>query len=147
MRSAGSFCRDSASTDGRRRWLQRHLPALGRLHRVGGAEDEQVRHGAQGGQVLDRLVRRAVLAQADGIVRHHVDDAHAHQRDEADRRPAVIGEDEERAAIGDHPAVQRHAVHGRGHAVLAHAVVDVVAGEVCRCLKGSCSLARCCWSR
>ena len=55
---------------------------------------------------------------------------HAHQRREADRRAAVVGEDQEGAAVGDHPAVQRHAVHRRGHAVLAHAVVDVAAGVV-----------------
>ena len=35
----------------------------------------QVRHGAQAGEVLDRLVRRSVLAEADGIMRQHVDDA------------------------------------------------------------------------
>ena len=64
------------------------------------------------------------------VVRHHVDDALAHERREADRGPAVVGEDQERAAVGHDAAVQRHAVHGRRHGVLAHAVVDVVAAEV-----------------
>ena len=49
-----------------------------------------------------------------------------------DRRAGVVGEDQEGAGIGDHPAVQRHAVHRRRHAVLAHAVVDVAAGVVGR---------------
>ena len=105
-------------------------PALGRLDRVGGAEDQQVGHRAQGGHVLDRLVGRAVLAQADGVVGHHVDHADAHQRGQTDRRAAVVGEDQEGAAVGDDAAVQRHAVHRRGHAVLAHAVMDVAAGVV-----------------
>ena len=51
---------------------------------------------------------------------------------DADRRAAVVGETEEGAGIGDDAAVQRHAVHRRGHAVFAHAVVDVAAGVVGR---------------
>src|SRR3546814_7130338 len=42
----------------------------------------------------------------DGIVRHHVDDAQAHEGGEADRRPAVVGEHQEGAAVGDEAAVQ-----------------------------------------
>ena len=51
---------------------------------------------------------------------------------EADRRAGIIGEDQEGAAIGDHAAVQRHAVHRRGHAELADAVIDVAAGIIRR---------------
>ena len=112
--------------------FERELPAFRRLRGVGRAEDEEVRDGAQRGHVLDRLVRRAVLAKADGIVRQHVDDADAHQGCKADRRTAIVREDQEAAGIGDEAAVQRHAVHRRRHAVLAHAVVDVAAGEVGR---------------
>ena len=72
---------------------------------------------------------RAILAKADGVVRHDVDHALPHQCREADRRPAIVGEDEECAAVGHDAAVQRQAVHGRRHGVLAHAVVNVVAGE------------------
>ena len=82
--------------------------------------------------MLDRLMCRAVLAEADRIVRHHVDDALLHQRGQPDRRTAVIREDEERAAVGNEQAVECQAVHRRGHAMLAHAVVDVVAGEISR---------------
>ena len=42
----------------------------------------------------------------------------------------VVGEHQERAAVRDHAAVQRHAVHDRAHAELAHAVVKVVAGRI-----------------
>src|SRR3712207_7675247 len=41
---------------------------------------------AQGRQMLDRLVGRAVLAEADRVVRPDVGDRQLHQRREADRR-------------------------------------------------------------
>ena len=50
----------------------------------------------------------------------------------AQRRPAIIGEHQERAAIRDDPAMDRHAVHGGDHGVLADAVADVAAGIVRR---------------
>ncbi|MNM96841.1 hypothetical protein D3C81_1093330 [compost metagenome] len=77
--------------------------------------------------MLDRLVGGAVLAQADGIVCQHVDHAQPHQRGHADGVARVVREGHEGAAVGDQPAVQRHAVHHRRHAELAHAVADVVA--------------------
>ena len=36
--------------------------------------------------MLDRLMRRSVFAEADGIMRHDMDDALSHQRGQADRR-------------------------------------------------------------
>src|SRR3546814_2195281 len=47
----------------------RERPAFGGLDRIGGAHDEQVRHRAQRLEMLDRLVRRPILAQADAVVR------------------------------------------------------------------------------
>ncbi len=61
----------------------RQFPALRRLHRVGRAIDMDVRHRAQAGEVLDRLMRRSVLAQADGVMRQHVDHPLAHDRAQA----------------------------------------------------------------
>ena len=80
--------------------------------------------------MFDRLVSRTVLAQADRIVRHDVDHAQAHQRRQANGRTRIVGEDEERAAVGNEPAVQGDAVHAGGHRLLAGAVMDVAAGEV-----------------
>jgi hypothetical protein len=77
--------------------------------------------------VLDGLVRGAVFAQADGVVREHMDHALLHQRGHADGVAAVVAEGQEGAAVGDEAAVQRHAVHDGGHAEFAHAVVDVAA--------------------
>jgi hypothetical protein len=107
--------------------LQRDRPGDRGFRRVAGTPDVQVRDQAQAGGVLDRLVGRAVLAQADGVVREHVDDAPLHQRRHADRVAAVVAEGQEGAAVRDVAAVQRDAVHDRGHAELAHAVVDVAA--------------------
>ena len=147
VRTVGRFWRVSASTLRTLRFGQRHVPALGGFHGIGGPEDQQVRNGAQGRQMLDRLMRRAVFAEADRIMRHHIDGAHAHQRRKPDRRPAVIGEDQEGAAIGNDAAMQRHAVHRRRHAVLADAVMDIAAGKIARRDLGSCPWSWCCWSR
>ena len=65
-----------------------------------------MRDRAQRREMLDRLMRRPVFAEADRIMRHDIDDAQLHQRREADRRPAVIGEDQERAAIGNDAAMR-----------------------------------------
>jgi hypothetical protein len=54
--------------------LQRELPAFHGLDRVARPQHVEVRHRAQRGEMLDRLVRRAILAEPDGIVGHHVDD-------------------------------------------------------------------------
>ena len=77
-------------------------------------------------------MRRAVLAQADRVVRHHIGDRRAHQRRQPDRRAAIVGEHHERAAVGPQHPVQRDAVHRRRHAVFADAVVDVGAREIPR---------------
>ena len=80
----------------------------------------------------NRLMRRAVLAEPDRIVCHHVNDLLAHQRGQTNRWSAVIGEYQERAGVWDDAAVQRHSVHRRGHAVFAHAVMDEGPGIVRR---------------
>ena len=81
------------------------------------------------GELLDRLMRRPVLADADRIVREDVDDRQFHDRRQPDRRPAVVAEDEERRAVGPHLG-QRHAVEDRAHGVLADAEVEVAAAVV-----------------
>ncbi len=59
--------------------LQRLGPAFGCLHRIGRPENQKIGNGAQCRQMLDRLVGRSILAQADGIVTHYIDDALAHE--------------------------------------------------------------------
>ena len=66
------------------------LASAGRMH-------DRCAGSRAGGQVFDRLVRRAVFADADGVVREDVDrPASGHDRGKTDRGLAVIGEDEER---------------------------------------------------
>ncbi len=110
--------------------VDREQPRLRRLAPVrrpqhGHAGDEAQRH-----RVLDRLVGRAVLAQEDRVVREHIDRALLHQRREPQRAAHVVGEREERRAVRDDAAVQRHAVQDAGHAVLADAEVQVPARAV-----------------
>ena len=58
-----------------------------------------------------------------------MDDADPHQRRQPDRRAAVIGKAEKRAAIRDEAAMQRDPVHRSRHGMLADAVMDVAAIE------------------
>ena len=54
----------------------------------------------------------------------------AHQRREAHGGLHIIGEDEERAADGDHAAVQRHAVRNAGHRQLRDARLEEFPTEI-----------------
>ena len=110
--------------------LEDLAPGDGGLVGVGRADDVQARDGAQRGQVLDRLVGRAVLAQADGVVRPHVRHRQVHQRGQPDGVAHVVGEHQEGAAVDTGVAVQRDAVHLGGHGVLADAEVDRAAVRV-----------------
>ena len=94
------------------------------------APDIVVGDVAQRGQVLDRLVGRAVFAQADRVVGVDVDRARVHQRAHAHRVAGVVAEHQEGGVVRDEAAVQGQAVADRGHAELAHAVVDVVGVRV-----------------
>ena len=67
---------------------------------------------------------RAVLAEPDRVVGHHIDDADPHERRQPDRRAGIIGKGQKGPAIGDQPAMHGDAVHRRRHPVLAHPVTD-----------------------
>ncbi len=78
----------------------------------------------------DRLVRRAVFADGDAVMREYVDDAQLHQRREAHRWAHVVGKREERRSVRDDAAMQRHAVQNRAHAMLTNTEMDVPPAEV-----------------
>ena len=109
--------------------LERNLPRRHRLVGVGRPQRHQSRNGAQHRQLVDRLVRRPVLADADRVVRADVDDGKAHQRRQPDRRLHVVEEDEEGAAERADAAVRRQPVHAGTHRVLAHAPVHGAARD------------------
>ena len=84
-------------------------------------------------------MRRAVLANADGVVRQNVEHRQLHQRRQADAVLHVVGEDQERAGVGLKSPVHLHAVDDAGHGLLADAEVQVAAlgrlgGEVAAAL-------------
>jgi hypothetical protein len=83
--------------------------------------------------MLDRLVGRAVLAERDRVVGVDPHGGQAGQRRQPDRAAHVVGELQERRAVGVHDAaVGRHPVDGSAHAVLAHAEEDVAPGALTR---------------
>ena len=131
-RSLGRASAPSAATaraDRAVRALERDLPRVRRLVRVGGADEPEVRDRTQRRVRLDGLVGRPVLAEADRVVRPRPDDRQAHQRGEPDRRAHVVAEHEKGRAVRLHAAAMHcNAVHDRAHRVLADAERDVAAG-------------------
>ena len=65
--------------------LDDHPPRLDHLVGVARPQGDETRNGAQAGELLDRLVRRAVLAQADRIMGEDVDRRQLHQGGQPDR--------------------------------------------------------------
>ncbi len=110
--------------------FDRGLPRNGALDRVARTPNVVARDQAQARQMLDRLMRRTVFAQADRIVRVDVDRLCRDQRRHAHRVACVVGEHEERRIVRDESTVQRETVADRAHAEFAHAVVDVVRGRI-----------------
>ena len=80
--------------------------------------------------MLDRLVRRAVLAEPHRVVRPDVDDVQAGQRGQPDGPAHVVAERQERGDVRDEPAVVGDAVGDAAHGVLADAEAEVPAGLV-----------------
>jgi hypothetical protein len=104
----GRFWREKIRRSGRA--LDGGLPRHGGFHRVGRAPHAHVRRQAQVGQLFNRLVRGAVFAQTDGIVRVDLDVALLHQRRHAHGVARVFHEDQEGGAVGNEAAVQGDAV-------------------------------------
>ncbi len=75
--------------------------------------------------MLDRLMGGTILAEEDRIVGEDPDARRLHQRRQANGRPHVVGEHQERRPVGAEPAVDGHAVDDRRHPVLPDSEVDV----------------------
>ncbi len=98
---------------------------------VAGTQHHQARLGAERCELLHRLMRRAVLAVAHGVVGEHEDRRQLHQRGDPDRRPCIIAEDEEGSAEGA-DLRQGEPVDRCGHGVLANAEMQVAPAERAR---------------
>ena len=77
-------------------------------------------------QLLDRLMRRSILAVAHGVVGEDENGRQLHQRGQPDGRPRIVAEDEEGRAEGPQLG-QRQAVDDRRHGVLADAEMEIAA--------------------
>ena len=95
---------------------------------VGRAERDESGDAAQREELLDRLVRRSVLAHADRVVGEDIDDRKLHQRGKADGRFHVVGKDKEARAEGSDLG-QCEPVQDRAHGVLADAEMHVAAAR------------------
>ena len=90
------------------------------------ADGQHVRHGTEGGQVLDRLMGRSVLSQSNRVVGHHVDNTGLRKGRHTHGIPHVIREDEEGSAVRDKSrGVKSNSVADGSHGVLAHSKADV----------------------
>src|SRR5262249_8073999 len=105
--------------------LDGHLPRTAGLVGVARAQHDDPRNGAQVGELLHRLVRRPVLADADAVVCIDPDGAQPGDRRQPDWRSHVIGEDQERRAERDEATVIDEAIDDRAHGMLADAKMDV----------------------
>ena len=75
--------------------------------------------------MFDRLMRWAVFAQANRIMRKHMDHTLLHQRCHPQRVTRVIREGQEGAAKRQITTMQRHPIHDGCHTELTHAIVNV----------------------
>ena len=129
-RHVGESLASQNQTGGTIEPLHRRPPRNRGFHRIAGSPHRHVGHGAQAAEVLDGLMGRSVLAQADGVVGEDQDAPDPHQRRHAQRVAGVVGEHQEGAAVGNEAAVQRQAVQDRSHGKFAYAEIEVVTGRL-----------------
>ena len=110
--------------------LDRLLVATRGFVTVSRAAHVHTRHGAEGRDVLNRLVRRAILTDTNGIVGHDEDGTGLGESRNTHGATHVIGEDEEgRAVRDDTRGVQLHAVGDGAHTVLTDTEANVALGR------------------
>ena len=102
-------------------------------HFIGICRPEQIKagHRTQRCDLLDRLMGRPILADANGVVREDVDYGQLHQGAEPECAPKIIAENKKTGAIGP-DLYQAHPVEDRGHRMLPDAEVEVATGVILR---------------
>ena len=130
--NVGTFCRLRHRAAGRSVISRIACQAAAVSLASAGRTTSRPRDVPQRPQVLDRLVGRAVLAEADRVVRPDVGDRLLHQRRQPHGPAHVVAELQERAAVDAGAAVHGDAVQDRAHAVLADAEVQRPAVRVAR---------------
>src|SRR6185437_468431 len=114
-------------------------PGLDHFVGVGRPQRNETGNASQRDELLDRLVCRTILPQADRVMREDVYNREFHQRAQADGWLHVIGKDEEARSVSTDFG-QCEPVENRAHSVLADAEMQVAATvflsfEVAGCLK------------
>ena len=69
----------------------------------------------------------AIFTYANPVVGEHIDHAQPHEGRKTHTATHVVAKDQECAAIGDHAAVEGHAVEDTRHGMFAYAKVHVAA--------------------
>jgi hypothetical protein len=97
---------------------------FGHFIRVAWTNDLHARDGPASGEMLDRLMRRAIFAQPDRVVRENVQHRLVHDAGQTHRRAHVIREDEERSAVWPQSG-QRQSIADRRHRMFANAKMKI----------------------
>ena len=80
--------------------------------------------------MFDRLMRWAIFAKANGIMRHDIDNALFHQCGQTNGWAAIIGKHHKGATIRDGTAMKGNAVHRCRHTMFANAVMNISAAII-----------------
>ena len=111
---------------------QRVHPRCGRFDRVARPPDVHVGNQAQARRLFDRLVCRAVFAEANRIVREDKNIAQLHERRHPQGVARIIRERQEGAGFRNEAAVQCEPVGDRSHREFTHAEINDIAGAAAR---------------
>jgi hypothetical protein len=99
-------------------WLDHELPSFPNFDRIGRTNRVEIWDRAQHGELFDRLVRRAVFTEKNGVVGEDVDVMNMRERGEAQRRLEIVDEVEEGGGKRKQAAVIRERDDGFSRATL-----------------------------
>ena len=127
---AGMKAINSAVQEACKEKIERDRKRGSRLLAVARAEDVHARHSPQPRELFHGLMSGSVLAHAYGVVREYIEHGEIHECAHAHGAFEVVGEHEERRAVGAQSAVEHYAVAGRRHGKFAYAKVHICAVSV-----------------
>src|SRR5579862_9081454 len=108
--------------------LNSECPGLRGFGRVGGADNRQARYRTEAGQLLNWLVRGAILPESNAVMRKYVNRFETAQRPQPDGRFHVIGKRQKCRTEGQHTTMCGHSIHCGPHGVFANTESNISAG-------------------
>ena len=90
----------------------------------------EIRHGAKHGHLLDRLMGRPILADANAVMRKYIGQRYSHQRGKTRHGLCIITEYEEGSDKDAQSSMKHHSVADRGHRQLTDTEVQVASAAV-----------------